>query len=155
FRKKRWIRSKLSGPCTFLLGLPAGCMLVPVEIPRDSSLLFDFRHVALFTEGISYKSRILKMKTAWITRELVRMRFTGPGTIGVITTGDLATVQLSPDTPLFVDAGSLVAYPEAAEIRLTVYGNSLASQYMGVQWELRGTGPVMIQTGTRDRQLED
>jgi hypothetical protein len=35
-----------------------------------------------------------------------------------------------------------------------VYGNSLASQHMNVQWELRGKGPVLIQTGSRDSGLE-
>ena len=155
FRKKKWIRSKLQGPAMFVLGLPAGFSLETVDIPADSHLLFDFRHIAFYTEGMGLRSKILRMKTAWITRELVRMKFTGPGKIGVLTAGDIATVQLDPETPLFVSAAALIAYPEDASIRLSVYGNTLASQYMNVQWEIRGTGPVLIQTGSRDKQLED
>ena len=49
----------------------------------------------------------------------------------------------------------LVAYPEEASIELSVYGNKLASQHMNVQWEIRGSGPVLIQTGSRDAELEE
>ncbi|MNF95303.1 hypothetical protein D3C84_780480 [compost metagenome] len=55
---------------------------------------------------------------------------------------------------MFVEAGALVAYPGTATIRLSVYGNQLASQHMNVQWELSGSGPVLIQTGSRDAELE-
>ncbi|MFC6331746.1 AIM24 family protein [Paenibacillus septentrionalis] len=155
YRKKKWIRSRLQGPASFMLGLPAGFSLETLDIPEDSNLLFDFRHVVFFTEGIHYQSKILKLKTAWITKELIRIKFSGPGKLGVISVGDIATMQLDPVTPLFVDTSALVAYPEDASIRLAVYGNSLASQHMNVQWELRGTGPVLVQTGSRDRQLEN
>lgn len=155
YRKKRWIRSRLQGPSHFIMGLPPGYMLETIDIPEESHLLFDFRHVALFSDGLTYKSKILRWKTAWITRELVRMKFNGPGKLGVLTIGDLATVQLKPDQPLFVDKGALIAYPEDASIRLSVYGNTLASQQMNVQWELTGQGPVLIQTGARDTHLQD
>src|SRR5690606_16388432 len=104
---------------------------------------------------MSHRSKVLKLKTAWITREFIRIKFSGPGKLGIITVGDITTMQLDPETPLFVDTSALVAYPEDATIRLAVYGNSLASQHMNVQWEMRGTGPVLIQTGSRDRQLEN
>ncbi|GKU77883.1 AIM24 family protein [Paenibacillus sp. L3-i20] len=155
FRKKKWIRSRLQGPSQFILGLPAGFSLEVLEIPEDSSLLFDFRHVVMFTDGIAFKTKVLKWKTAWITRELVRIKFSGPGTLGILTAGDLATIQLDPDQPLFVDKNALVAYPENASIQLSVYGNSLASQHMNVQWEIKGRGPVLIQTGSRDKDLQD
>lgn len=155
YRKKRWIRSRLQGPSEFLLGLPAGFSFELFDIPEQSNLLFDFRHVVFFSDGMTFKSKILKLKTVWITRELVRMKFSGPGKLGIITVGDMTTIQLDPEQPLFVDKSALVAYPEDASIRLSVYGNSLASQSMNVQWEMRGTGPVLIQTGSRDRQLED
>lgn len=155
FRKKKWIRSRLQGPCEFLFGLPAGCSLETIEIPEDSNLLFDFRHVALFSDGMRFKSKILKWRTAWITRELVRMKFSGPGTLGILTVGDLATIHLQPDQPLFVDKSALVAYPEDASIGLSVYGNSLASQHMNVQWELNGQGPVLVQTGSRDTGMQE
>jgi uncharacterized protein (AIM24 family) len=155
YRKKKWIRTRLQGPSTFLLGLPAGFALETVEIAEASNLLFDFRHVVFFTEGMSYRSKVLKLKTAWITKEFIRIKFSGPGKLGIITVGDIATMQLHPEIPLFVDTSALVAYPEDASIALSVYGNSLASQHMNVQWEMRGTGPVLIQTGSRDRQLEN
>lgn len=155
FRKKRWTRSRLSGPCRFILGLPPGFTLELIDIPEEGNLLFDFRHVMLFADGVTFKSKIVKWKTAWITRELVRMKFYGPGVVGVLTVGALAVEQLDPDTPLFVDKNSLIAYPEDAAIRLSVYGNTLASQQMNVQWEIKGHGPVLIQTGARDTSLSD
>lgn len=154
FRKKKWIRSILQGPAAFVMGLPAGYSLVPVEVPEGGSLLFDFRHVAFLSDGMAFKSKVMRLKTAWITRELIRIQFHGPGTLGILSVGDLAVLQLDPETPLFVDKGALVAYPDNASIRLSVYGNSLASQHMNVQWELRGIGPVLIQTGSRDSGLE-
>ncbi|MDF2836093.1 MAG: mitochondrial biosis protein [Paenibacillus sp.] len=154
FRKKKWIRSRLQGPAAFVMGLPAGYSLVPVDVPEGGSLLFDFRHVAFLTDGMAFKSKIMRLKTAWITRELVRIQFSGPGQLGVLSVGDLAVIQLDDETPLFVDKGALVAYPADASIKLSVYGNSLASQHMNVQWELRGKGPVLIQTGSRDSGLE-
>ncbi|ALS25499.1 mitochondrial biogenesis protein AIM24 [Paenibacillus sp. 32O-W] len=155
YRKKKWIRSRLQGPSMFVLGLPAGFSLEVLDIPERSSLLFDFRHVAFFTDGMTFKSKILKWKTVWITREWVRMQFNGPGKLGILTVGGMTSVQLDPVQPLFVDRTALIAYPEDASIRLSVYGNSLASQHMNVQWEIRGSGAVLIQTGSPDKQLED
>lgn len=155
YRKKKWIRSRIQGPSSFLLGLPTGFMLETLDIAEESHLLFDFRHVVFYSEGMSFQSKVLKLKTAWITKELIRIKFSGPGKLGILTAGDVATMQLHPEIPLFVDARALIAYPEDASISLSVYGNSLASQHMNVQWEMRGTGPVLIQTGSIDRQLEN
>ncbi len=155
YRKKRLVRSLLSGPAEFILGLPAGCSLEAMEIDKGSNLLFDFRHVIFFSEGMTSKSVVQKLKNAWITKEFIRMRFSGPGTLGIVTAGDVKAIQLHPTRPLFVETGALVAYPETASIQLSVYGNKLASQHMNVQWELRGTGPVLIQTGSRDADLEE
>ncbi|MWC29785.1 AIM24 family protein [Paenibacillus sp. MMS18-CY102] len=154
YRKRKMIRSLFQGSSELVLGLPAGCSLETVEIDAQSNLLFDFRHVMFFSDGMKLKSVVQRMKNAWITKELVRMRFSGPGSLGLITAGDLMTIQLQPDRPLFVEAGTLVAYPDTATIRLSVYGNQLASQHMNVQWELRGSGPVLIQTGSHDAELE-
>lgn len=154
YRKKRWIRSKLSGPCDILLGLPPGCRLHAIPIAADSDLLFDFRHVLFFSEGVSMKSRIQSIRNAVITKDWVRMRFTGPGMLGIVTNGSMEPLELDPDTPTYVESGSLVAYPENAQLKISVYGNSLASQHMKVQWEIKGRGPVLIQTGAADPQLE-
>lgn len=154
YRKKKWVRALLSGPSEFIIGLPPGCSLATIDIGQDSDLLFDYRHVLYFTDGMQLKSVIQKMKNVWITRELVRMRFTGPGELGVITSGDIAVLQLNEEQPLFVNTGSLVAYPANASIQLAVYGNPLASQSMNVQWELYGNGPVLIQTGLHGKELE-
>ncbi|MBB6635911.1 AIM24 family protein [Cohnella thailandensis] len=155
YRKKKWIRSKLTGPAEAVLGLPAECSLTVVDIEADSDLLFNFRHVLFYTDGLQMKSRIQKIKTAWITREWVRMRFAGPGKLGLVTSGALATMPLRPEMPIFAEAGSLVAYPEKANVQLSVYGNTLASQHMGVQWQLTGSGPILIQCGAADSGLSD
>ncbi|WP_239635162.1 AIM24 family protein [Paenibacillus sp. H1-7] len=153
YGKKKWIRSLLRGPCQMILGIPAGCSLNTVDLGEQEELLFDLRHVMMFSESLSMKSVIQKMKTAWITRDLVRVRFTGLGVVGLLTAGDLATLHLDPVKPIFVDKSALVAYPQNAKIRLSVYGNQLASQHMNVQWEITGTGPILIQTGSRDHEL--
>jgi hypothetical protein len=155
YRKSRWIRSALTGPSEFLLGLPTGHSLISYDLPGDSNMLFDLRHVIYFTDGMSMKNKILKLKTAWISHELVRMKFSGPGTLGILTVGEAAVIKLEPNQPLFVEKNALIAYPEDASIKLSVYGNSLASQHMQVQWEIRGVGNVLVQTGSRDRRLED
>lgn len=153
FRKRKWTRARLQGPCEFLLGLPQGCTLETVDIPAESDLLFDFRHVMFFSDGMTTRSRIQKLRTAWITKELVRMQFGGPGTLGILSLGGIAAIELDPERPLYVDAGSLVAFPHDAGVRLSVYGNPLASQQMNVQWELTGRGPVLVQTGLQDPEL--
>ncbi|QGG55133.1 AIM24 family protein [Paenibacillus sp. B01] len=155
YRKRKWIRSLLRGPSELLLGLPPGFGLETVAIPAGSDLLFDFRHVMFYSDGMALKPRIQKLKTAWITKELTRMRFSGPGSIGILTAGGLARIDLDEEQPLFIDASALVAFPESASIRLSVYGNPLASQHMNVQWELRGTGSALIQTGSFDRALPE
>ncbi len=154
YRKKRFVASRMSGAGELILGLPEGCSLATVNIAPDSDLLFDFRHVLFHTDGLDMRTRIQTIRNAWITRKLTRMRFSGPGLLGVITTGSLVSLPLDPEKPLFVDAGALVAYPEQAAVKLSVYGNSLASQHMNVQFELTGHGPVLLQTGSRDVQLQ-
>ncbi|MCS7462307.1 AIM24 family protein [Paenibacillus doosanensis] len=155
YHKKRWIRSLLQGPCDMILGLPPGCSLTTVDIADREELLFDLRNIMYFSESLATKSVVQKMRTAWITKDLVRIRFSGIGSIGILTAGDLAVLQLHPDKPIFVDKSALVAYPQAASIELSVYGNPLASQHMNVQWRLTGSGPVLIQTGHRDAELID
>jgi len=155
YRKRKLIKSELRGPASLILGMMPGCLMEVVDIPEDSNLLFDFRHVLFYTDGMTMKSRVQTFKNAWITRELVRMRFSGPGRIGLLSSGSIATLQLDPYVPLFVEAGSLVAYSENASIKLSVYGNPLATQHMNVQWEMTGTGPILMQTGFRDSALED
>lgn len=155
FRKRKWIRSRIAGPSEFIIGLPPGCALETIEIPENSDLLFDYKHVLFFSDGMSFKSVVQKMKNIWITHELMKMRFSGPGTIGIMTKGDVKAIQLKPDCPLFVETNALVAYPENASIKLSVYGNKLASQHMQVQWEIVGSGPVLVQTGSTNTELED
>lgn len=154
YRKRRFVSSRISGEGELVLGLPEGCTLATVDIAPDSDLLFDFRHVLFHTDELMMKTRIQTIRNAWITREFTRMRFSGPGMLGVITSGSLVSLQLDPEKPLFVDAGALVAYPERATVKLSVYGNSLASQHMNVQFEMTGHGPVLLQTGSADMQLQ-
>lgn len=153
FHKKKWIHSLLQGPCDFIMGLPQGCSLTTILIADDEELLFDLRNIMYFSSTLTTQSVIQKMRTAWITKDLVRMRFTGKGSVGIGTAGDLATLRLHPEKPIFVDKNALVAYPQSASIQLSVYGNSLASQHMNVQWQLTGQGSVLIQTGYQDSEL--
>ncbi|MBJ6361441.1 AIM24 family protein [Paenibacillus sp. GCM10012307] len=155
YRKRRWIRSKITGPAELLIALPPVCKLHVVPIDQESNLLFDFRSVLFFSDGMLMQNRLQSFKNALITKEWVRTKFTGPGFLGLLSTGFMESLELDEDTPLYVDAGCLLAYPEKAQIKLSVYGNSLASQHMRVQWELKGSGPVLIQTGaSTDPQLE-
>jgi uncharacterized protein (AIM24 family) len=154
YRKKRWIRSKIQGPSELVMGLPSGCRLETIQISAESNLLYDFGFVLFYTEGMKMKSKIQSIKNSFITKEWVRMKFSGPGLLGIISVGSLVTLELDPVNPLYVQAGSLIAHPEDASLKLSVYGNTLASQHMRVQWELLGTGPVLIQTASSDPQLE-
>jgi uncharacterized protein (AIM24 family) len=155
YRKRRWIKAILTGACEFVLGLPLGFRVVKVDIPRDSNLLFDFRYILFYSEGLQLKSKLQSVKTAFITKEWTRMKFTGPGYVGIITAGSIESMQLDPSTPLYVEAGCLLSYPEDASVKLSVYGNSLSSQHMKMQWEIKGQGPVLIQTASSDPQLEN
>ncbi|MNI10490.1 hypothetical protein D3C73_636040 [compost metagenome] len=83
------------------------------------------------------------------------MKFQGPGTLGLITAGPIYQTELHPKEPLFVDIGCLVAYPQKANIRLSVYGNTLASQHMNYHWEITGSGPVLLQPCKSDKALEE
>jgi hypothetical protein len=155
YRKKRWLQAKLKGPAECVLGLPLGFRLIPTEVPEESHLLYDFRHVLYYTSKLKMKSKILPVRAAFITKEWVRMKFTGPGYLGIVAAGPVETLQLQQDIPLYVEAGTLISYPEDARVKLSVYGNSLASQHMRLQWELYGTGPVLVQTAASDPQWED
>ena len=153
YRKRRLIRSDLSGPSEFLLSLPAGYHLKTLELEDGMDLLFDIRSVLFYEEGVSMKSVLLKVKNMLITRDFVKMKFNGSGALGILSRGPLFEMRLDPDSPVFVDARCLVAYPENARIDLCVYGNHLASQHMNYQWELRGSGMVLLQTGTTEAEL--
>lgn len=155
YRKKRLIQSRIHGPCRFMLGLPEGYCISSVPVEGDDDLLFDFRNVLFYSEGISFRSQVQTVRNAMITRDLVKMRFKGPGTLGLITAGPLYQAELDPEQPLFVDIGCLVAYPHKATIRLSVYGNTLASQHMNYHWELTGSGPVLLQPCKSDKALDE
>jgi uncharacterized protein (AIM24 family) len=155
YRKKRLIQSRIHGPSKFMLGLPEGYCVGTVPIQADDDLLFEFRHVLFYTEGITFRSHVQTVRNAVITRDFVKMRFQGPGTLGLITAGPLYHAELHPTEPLFVDIGCLVAYPQKANIRLSVYGNTLASQHMNYHWELTGSGPVLLQPCKSDKALDE
>jgi uncharacterized protein (AIM24 family) len=155
YRKKRLIQSRIHGPARFMLGLPEGYYMCTVPIEADDDLLFEFRHVLFYKAGITFRTHVQKVKNALITRDFVRMRFQGPGTLGLLTSGPLNEVELHPENPLYVDTACLVAYPQHAKIRLCVYGNTLASQNMNYHWEMTGKGRVLLQPSKPDRTLEE
>ena len=154
YRKRKLIRSDISGPSEMILALPVGHQLKLVTIEDGDDLLFDIRSILFYGSGVSLKSVVLKIKNMLVTRDFMKMRFSGTGPVGILSRGPLYDMKLDPDIPVYVDLRSLVAYPENAKVDLCVYGNHLASQYMNYQWEIRGHGTVLLQTGTTDHELE-
>ncbi|SDD62392.1 Uncharacterized conserved protein, AIM24 family [Paenibacillus sp. UNCCL117] len=154
YRRKRWVESRMAGPSRFVLGVPAGFQFKALELPDGSDLLFDIRHVLLYDGRMTLESRFQRVKQALVTRDWVRMKFSGGGLLGLISAGTLCELELDPERPVYVDTGCLVAFPEQAQMRLAVYGNPLASQQMNYQWELKGTGKVLLQPAPRDRSFE-
>lgn len=154
YRKKKLIQADLKGGCEFVAALPTSYSMKPIELTPESDLLYDFRHLFFYTEGVTMQTRILNMKNMLITRDAVKMKFSGSGQIGILTEGQVCEVALDPEEPLYVDAGSVVAYPENARMELSVYGNHLASQHMSYQWKMTGSGKVILQAGRQSHRLE-
>lgn len=155
YRKRKLIQSRMIGPSRFMLGLPPGYCVQTIPITAKSDLLFEWKHVLFYTEGMRVERRVQTFKNAVITRELVKMKFTAEdGLLGVVSNGPLYRMELDPVKPTYVDVNCLVAYPENAVLKPSVYGNTLASQHMNYHWELTGSGYVLLQTGKSDSQLE-
>lgn len=155
YRKKRFVQSRVYGPANLMLGLPEGFSMAVVPIEADDDLLYEFRHVLFYTEGVSFTSHLQNVKNTLITQDLVKMQFRGPGTLGLLTAGPIYPMALDPKKPLYIDVSCLVAYPKNAQLRLCVYGNTLASQYMNYQWEMTGHGRILLQPSKPDRKLDE
>lgn len=155
YRKKRFVKARISGPSEVILGLPNGYCIGTVPIGEDDDLLFEFRNVLFYTEGLKFTTHIQTVKNVMITRDLAKINFKGPGTLGLLTAGPLYITEIDPIQPIFVDMACLVAYPQHAKIRLCVYGNTLASQHMNYQWEITGHGRVLIQPCKPDRAINE
>ncbi|MDO7907164.1 AIM24 family protein [Paenibacillus sp. JX-17] len=155
YRKRKLIQADMSGPCQFVAALPPGFSMKTIELDGDSDLLYDFRHLFYFSDGIQMRSKIISMKNMLITRDAVKMKFSGNGQLGILTQGQVCQQELHPTQPLYVDAGSIIAYPENASLELTVYGNNLASQHMNYHFKMTGHGSVLFQAGRQNQQLED
>lgn len=153
-RKNKLIRADISGPCQFTAALPHGFNMREIRLTGNQDMLYDFRHVFFYTKGVNMQTRILKIKNMFITRDAIKMKFSGSGSIGILTQGPVCEAKLHPTEPLYVDAGSIIAYPENANLELTVYGNHLASQHMNYHWKLTGDGFVLFQAGRQNQQLE-
>ncbi|MWV46928.1 hypothetical protein GRF59_25280 [Paenibacillus sp. HJL G12] len=154
YRKKRLIQADMSGPCQFTAAVPPGFAIKAVELKDYSDLLYDFRNLFFYSSGIEMHTRILKIKNMLITKDAVKMKFSGAGTVGLLTEGAVYEAELHPSEPLYVDAGSLVAYPENARLELTVYGNTLASQRMNYHWKMTGSGTVLYHAGQQTSRLQ-
>ncbi|AJS57396.1 AIM24 family protein [Paenibacillus sp. IHBB 10380] len=154
FRKRRLIQADMTGPCQFVAALPPGFAMKSVELKEGSDLLYDFRSLFFYSHDITMQTRLLRIKNMFITRDAVKVKFAGTGTVGILTQGPVCETELHPTEPLYVDAGSLVAYPENAKLELTVYGNTLASQYMSYHWKMTGLGTVLYQAGRQNHKLE-
>ncbi len=154
YRKKRLIQADMSGHCQFTAAVPPGFAIKTVELEAHSDLLYDFRNLFFYSTGVEMHSRILKVKNMLITKDAVKMKFSGTGTIGLLTEGAVYETELHPSEPLYVDAGCLVAYPENAKLDLTVYGNTLASQHMNYHWKITGKGTVLFHAGQQSGRLQ-
>jgi hypothetical protein len=154
YRKKKWLASVIEGPAEAWIGLPRGFAYSMLDIEAESSLLFLFRNVLHYPAGMTMSTAWLPMHKALAAGDLMRVRFAGPGTIGLVTSGPLAEIELHPTEPAFVDVRSLVAFPKECSLRLAVYGNSLASQHMPYQWRLTGTGSALLQSCVGNARLE-
>ncbi|MFD0692787.1 AIM24 family protein [Paenibacillus sp. GCM10027628] len=155
YRKKRLLQARIYGPARFMLGIPEGYSMVVVPVEAQDDLLYEFRHVLFYSEGVTFTSHIQSVKNTLITKDLVKMQFQGPGKLGLLTAGPIYQVDLDPKQPIFVDASCLVAYPRNTSLRLSVYGNTLASQHMNYQWEMMGVGRVLLQPCKPDRHLDE
>ncbi|MFD0676880.1 MULTISPECIES: AIM24 family protein [unclassified Paenibacillus] len=155
YRKKRMVQSRIHGPARFMLGLPEGYSLGTVEIKEDDDLLFEFRHVLFYSEGMSFRTHVQTVRNALMTRDFVKMRFQGPGKLGLLTAGPLYPIELDPGQPLYVDISCLVAYPQHVSLTPCVYGNTLASQNMNYHWEIKGSGTVLLQPCKPDKLLNE
>ena len=154
YRKKNGFVPILQGPVSLLLHSP-GFNMHEIELEGEQDMLYDFRHVFFYTKHVTMQTRILKIKNMLVTRDAIKMKFSGNGSIGILTQGPVCKVKLHPTEPLYVDAGSIIAYPEAAKLDLTVYGNHLASQHMNYHWKLTGDGYVLFQAGRQNQRLVD
>ncbi len=154
YRKRSFVESVLHGESDVWLGIPAGFFFQEVPISLKNELLFDTRNVLYYTPGIRMHNKLQTVKRALFTQDLMRVRFTGEGSVGLLGCGGpLRSIQLRTDKPLYADMRCLVAYPESARMRLSVYGNPLASQSMPYQWEIYGEGVVLLQPGLPDEAL--
>lgn len=154
YRKRKLIRTRLSGPARAMLALPAGCTLHCIRLEGGDSLLYEFRHLLFYTEGVEMKSVLQSFRHAVATKDVMRMKFSGEGTIGLLSAGPITEWKLDPVIPSYIDTRTLIAYPDHAGIELSVYGNHLASQHMSYQWKMTGSGSVLLQLGLRDERLE-
>lgn len=154
YRKKRLIKSRLAGPARLLLALPSGYSLQCIKLDASHDLLFEFRHLLFYTEGVRMKSVMQSFKNVIATKDVMRMKFHGDGMIGIMSSGPLYEWKLDPERPAYFDTRTLIAYPENAKIDLSVYGNHLASQHMNYQWKITGQGSALLQVGRPDEQLE-
>lgn len=154
YRKRKLIRSDITGPCRFVAALPPGYRVKTLQLDGKSDLLYDFRHLFFYSKGVTMQTRVLNMKNMLITRDIIKVKFSGHGSIGILTEGTVCEAELDPFDPLYVDAGSIIAYPENARLELTVYGNHLASQHMSYHWKMTGHGPVLFQAGRQSRRFQ-
>ncbi|MDP4099005.1 AIM24 family protein [Paenibacillus sp. P96] len=153
YRKRKLIQGDFAGPCRFTAALPPGFSLKMVTLADGSDLLYDFKHLFCYTSGIRMRAKVLSMKNMLFTRDAVKIKFEGSGQIGLLTQGVVCQEALHPTEPIYIDARSVIAYPESASLELTVYGNNLASQHMNYHFKMTGRGTVLFQAGEYNRRL--
>jgi uncharacterized protein (AIM24 family) len=151
FAGNRLYEAIISGPCDFILSLPAGCYLG--VIPVDNELLFDVKNVLFYSENMSLTRKHQPLLNMFATSSITRYEFKGSGTIGIMSGGPIISEELD-DKPLYVDVNSLVAVPKSARLKVAVYGNGKAEQHMAWQYLITGTGTILIDTASATALLK-
>lgn len=77
YRKRKLIRADLTGPCRFTAALPPGYRVKTIQLDSKSDLLYDFRHLFFYSKGVTMQTRVLSMKNMLITRDIVKVKFSG------------------------------------------------------------------------------
>ncbi|WP_431090086.1 AIM24 family protein [Paenibacillus sp. 8b26] len=154
YRKHKLIQADFTGACRLIAALPPGFSLKMIELEGSDDLLYDFRNLFWYSSGIHMRTKLLSVKNMLFSRDVIKMKFDGIGQIGLLTQGLVCQEKLHPTEPMYVDASSVIAYPENAKLELTVYGNHLASQHMNYHFKMTGHGTVLFHAGEHHRRLQ-
>lgn len=140
YRKRKLIRSDYSGPCQLVAAFPPSVGLKTLTLTKGSDWLYDFRQLFYYTEGIHMETRVLSMKNMMITRDAVKVKFSGRGQIGVLTQGQVLELPLHPEEPLYVEAGRCWLTPRTRSWSCRFTATTWPANICATSGKSRGTG---------------